>query len=369
MRGASMGRFCAKCGSESGAYIRGLCAECYWKEVDMEMPSDLTVTMCPECRSYLQGKRWVERDEIADNDSKAIAASETELLRRNKLPEGVTLEGASGEVLDRDGNGLPKAMMLNLRLKESATGSEHMTSVLVSIDYATCGACIRYARKEHEAVVQIRAEGRDLDAEDQHHVERAIEDICKRGADKRRGGIVEVKEKEGGYDMKFATLTTARIFAKRLHEDYGATVQESPKLVGVDRRTGGRVYKNTISIKMPKLRAGDIVSLRNNVYLLTGFDRGRAVIKDMRGREHRTLGLDEYATLEKLAEDEVRRVRLDGRTSTHVDFYDLKESNFIEVPPETVPPDMKIGEEGLLIRHSGKEAVYRISKVESRHKG
>ncbi|MEM4657493.1 MAG: NMD3-related protein [Candidatus Methanosuratincola sp.] len=363
-----MGRFCAKCGSESGAYIRGLCGECYWKEIDMEMPSDISVTMCPECRSYLQGKRWVERGEIADNDLKAVAAAETELLRQKKLPEGVILEGSSGEVLDRNGNGLPKAIMLNLKLKERATGTEHTTSVLVSIEYATCGACIRYARKEHEAVVQIRADGRELDADDQNHVELAISEVCKRGPEKR-GGIVEVKEKEGGYDMKFATLSTARVFAKRLHEDYGATVQESPKLVGVDRRTGGRVYKNTISIKMPKLKPGDLVSLRNNVYLLTGFDRGRAVIKDMRSREHRTLGLDEYATLEKLTEDEVKRVRLDGRTSTHVDFYDLKESNFIEVPPEIVPPEMRIGDEGLLIRHSGKEAVYRVPKGESPDRG
>ncbi|MEN3053465.1 MAG: NMD3-related protein [Candidatus Methanosuratincola petrocarbonis] len=359
-----MGRFCAKCGSESGAYIRGLCGDCYWKGVDMEMPSDISVTMCPECRSYLQGKRWVERDEIADNDFKAVTAAEIELLRQKKLPEGVTLEGTDGEILDRDGNGLPKTMVLSLKLKEKSTGSEHKTSVLVSIEYATCGTCIRFARKEHEAVVQIRADGRDLDAEDQDHVERAIDEISKRGSEKKRACIVEVKEKEGGYDMKFATLATARVFAKRLHEDYGATVQESPKLVGVDRRTGGRVYKNTISIKMPRLRAGDLVSLRNNVYLLTGFDRGRAVVKDMRSREHRTLGLDEFAALEKLAEDEVKRVRLDGRTSTHVDFYDLKESSFIEVPPETVPPEMRIGEEGLLIRHSGKEAVYRIPKGE-----
>ncbi len=360
-----MGRFCAKCGSESGAYIRGLCGECYWKEVDLEMPSDISVTMCPECRSYLQGKRWVERDEISDDDFKSVAAAETEFLRQKKLPEGVTLEGTSGEVLDRDDNGLPKAIMLNLELKERTTGTKHKTSVLVSIDYATCGACIKYARKEHEAVVQIRADGRELDAEDQHHVEQAINEICRRGGEKKRGGIVEAKEKEGGYDMKFATLATARVFARRLREDYGATIQESPKLVGVDRRTGGRVYKNTISIKMPRLRIGDLVSLRDNVYLLTGFDRGRAVIKDLRSREHRTLGLDEHTKLEKLTEDEIKRVRLDGRTSTHVDFYSLKESNFIEVPPEIVPPEMRIGEEGLLIRHSGKEAVYRISKRES----
>ncbi|MEJ5292024.1 MAG: NMD3-related protein [Candidatus Methanosuratincola sp.] len=363
-----MGRFCAKCGAESSFYIRGLCGNCYWKEVDMEMPSDLSVTMCPECRSYLQGKRWIERSGASDNDL-AVAAAEAGFLRQMKLPEGITLEGTSGEILDRDDNDLPRAMILNLKLKEKATRAEHTTSVLVSIDYETCGACTRYSRKEHEAVVQIRADGRELDGDDQKHVEQTINEICRRGAERKRAGIVEVKEKEGGYDMKFTTLATARVFAKRLREDYGASVQESPKLVGVDRRTGGRVYKNTISIKMPRLRAGDLVSLRDNVYLLTGFDRGRAVIKDMRSREHRTLSLDEYAALEKLTDDEVKRVRLDGRTSNHADFYDLKDANFIEVPPEIVPPEMKIGEEGLLIRHSGKEAVYMFTKGERRDRG
>ncbi len=330
--------------------------------MDMEIPSDISVTMCPECRSHLQGKKWVERDEIADNDCKAVAAAETELLRQKKLHGGVTLEWASGEVIERDASGRPKAIMLNLRLKEKSTGIEHKTAVLVSIEYSTCSTCKKYARKEHEAVVQIRANERPLDNEDQKHVERVINEICKRGPDRNRGGIVEIKEKEGGYDVKFASLSAARVFAKRLHEDYGAAVQESPKIVGIDRRSGGRVYKNTISIKLPRLRAGDLVSLRNNVYLLTGFDRGRAIVKDMRSGGRRTLGVDEYIALEKISEDHVRRVRLDGRTSSHADFYDLNKSSFIEIPPEMIPPEMKIGEEGLLIRHEGKENVYRIAK-------
>lgn len=357
-----MGRFCAKCGKEAEGYVRGLCSSCFWKGADAALPSDIAVTICPTCRSYLQGKRWVKREEIADDDSKIVSAAKTEFLRHTRLPEGVALEGASGEILERNEEGLPQTIVLNVNLKEKETGSQQKTSVLVSVTYESCSNCLKFARKEHEAVVQVRASDRIMDRTDQKNVEEALAEISKKAPNRRGSGIVEVKEKEGGLDMKFTSLATARIFAKKLRDDYGAAIQESPKLVGVDRRTGGRVYKNTISIKMPKLRAGQLVVLKGNIYLFSGFDRGRAIIEDLESKGRKTLGAEDYNELESISEDRVRRVRLDGRTSDHADLYDMDDMRFIEVPSGAVPPDMKVGEEGLLIKMPDKEKVFRVSR-------
>lgn len=358
-----MGRFCARCGSGSGEYIHGLCGSCYWKEIEMRLPSDLVVTMCPECRSHLQGKRWVRLGEIGDEDWKAIVAAESELERKKWIPEQVTIDTTSGDVLERDDKGLPKTVLLHITLKEKEKANRHNTSLLASIEYSDCNTCTRLARKEHEAVVQIRVAERAFDHEDQLGLEEAISSFSKKAFKRQRGEIVEIKEKEGGYDIKFATLTTARIFAKRLHEELGARVQESPKLVGVDRRTGGRVYKNTISAKIPKYRAGEFVSFRGNIYRIIGYDRGRMVVEDLDGGRHKALGENDSDEVEGLVENQIKRIRLDGRTGGHADLFDLEETRFIEVPSDVVPPEMKIGEEGLLVNIAGKEKVVRTRKT------
>ncbi|MDI9643610.1 MAG: NMD3-related protein [Candidatus Verstraetearchaeota archaeon] len=354
-----MGRFCAKCGCEADEYIHSLCSRCYWKEIEIKLPQDLTVTMCPECRSYLQGKMWVRQHDAGDEDWKAIVATESELERQTRLPEQVIIDRISGEVIDRNDRGHPKTVLLQVNLKEKEKSSRYKTSLLAFVEYTNCSVCMKYERGEHEAVVQVRASDRAFDHRDQQSLKEAVSSFSRRVSNQQRDVIVEIKEKEGGYDIKFSSLTSARIFAKKLHEDFGASIQESPKLVGVDRRTGGRLYKNTISVKIPKYRTGELVTLRGNIYRIIGFDRGRTVVEDFVGR-HKTIGPSDSDELMVLGEEQIRMVRLDGRAGSHADLFDLKEMRFIEVPSELVPSEMKLGEEGILVKVYGKEKLIRL---------
>jgi len=350
-----VGRFCAKCGAEREEYVRSLCKECFWKGALSTVPKEVKLTYCKDCRSRMQGKRWVKPRFNALEDEIAEAASEA-ISKLAALPEGIVISGHSVEVTGRDGEGLPRSIALRVRFTEAWTGSSAEAVVEVSISYSSCSMCGGAERGKYDAIVQVRGEGRALDDRDFKAVGGALESLESKSG---RQEVTEVKEKEGGIDVKFVTLFAARAFAKILSEGHGAETVESAKLIGVDKVTGGRAYRTTISARMPALREGTIFEFGGRAYRTIGFRRGRALAEDAEDAEMRRAFTKRELEAGAKVISEIRSVRLDALTQSCGIFYESDGKRFLEIPVDMIPKDMVKGEEGLLMVVDGKERVFR----------
>lgn len=363
-----MGRFCARCGAEEEHYIHGMCTKCFWDDPTWKMPEEIRIFYCKVCQSHMQGKRWFKkRAKLLREDMEETAM--TELLRQSELPESVTLSYVKAEVAKENEDGLPKLLSLKVGLQEGVCGTSKEVSAVAKVSYMECNLCDGATRGAYEATVQVRGEGRELDKEDHKAVEAAFKEVNRRTADRGRQEVTEIKEAVGGLDIKFVSLNSARIFSRWLSDFYGASVSESPKLIGVSKDTGGRAYRNTVSARLPAARAGSIVELDGRAYRITGFDRGYIIEEDLEeGKSGRVLRREmEMAKLIK--DEEIRQVRLDSKAPGCGTFYDLKENRFFEALSGAYPNAMQEGDSGFMIAVAGTDRIFQDRKGKEGKKG
>jgi len=357
-----VGRFCARCGAEDGCYIHGVCSKCFWEAADVEIPPEVRLFYCRVCHSHMQGKRWFRmrprplREDMED-------AAMTEVGRVVELPEGVAISYVRAEVVGEDDEGLPKLLSLKVGLKEAVCGTTKEVTSLARVAYMECVDCDGATRGAYEATVQVRGEGREVDAQDEGAIEAAFREVDRKTAGRGRQEVTEIKEAGGGYDIKFVSLNSARIFSRWLSEFFGATVCESPKLIGVSKDTGGRAYRNTISARLPAARAGALIEYEGKAFRISGFDRGMAVVEGLEdGRSRRILKRD-MGGIRIIRDDEIRPVRLDSRAPGCGTFYDVTGNRFFEALSDAFPRGMREGETGIMVAVGGAERIFADRKA------
>jgi len=356
-----VGRFCARCGAEEARYIHGLCSRCFWEDPEIKVPPEVRLFYCRVCRSHMQGKRWFRmKSKLLREDMEDAAM--TEVARLAELPEGVSISYVRADVLKEDEEGLPKRLSLKVGLEEAACGTTKEVESLAKVSYMECSACDGATRGAYEATVQVRGEGREVDAEDKKAIEAAFREVDRRTAGRGRQEVTEIKEAGGGYDIKFVSLNSARIFSRWLSEFFGAAVSESPKLIGVSKDTGGRAYRNTVSARLPAARAGTLIEYGGRAFRISGFDRGMAIVEGLDDGKSRHLLKREVEGIRIIRDDEVRPVRLDSRSPGCGAFYDARENRFFEALSDAFPKQMREGEAGIMISIGGGERIFADRK-------
>jgi len=355
MMGAGIvGRFCARCGAEEARYIHGLCSRCFWEDPEIKVPPEVRLFYCRVCRSHMQGKRWFRmKSKLLREDMEDAAM--TEVARLAELPEGVSISYVRAEVLKEDEEGLPKRLSLKVGLEEAACGTTKEVESLAKVSYMECSACDGATRGAYEATVQGRGEGREVAAEGRR---AAFREVDRRTAGRGRQEVTEIKEAGGGYDIKFVSLNSARIFSRWLSEFFGAAVSESPKLIGVSKDTGGRAYRNTVSARLPAARAGTLIEYGGRAFRISGFDRGMAIVEGLDDGKSRHLLKREVEGIRIIRDDEVRPVRLASRSPGCGAFYDARENRFFEALSDAFPKEMREGEAGIMISIGGDERIF-----------
>jgi nonsense-mediated mRNA decay protein 3 len=354
-----MRRFCPRCGSEKGEYVGGLCVSCYWERALEDFPKELRVTICRYCYRYLHGKRWVQRIDIKGED-RIIEGAVAEAERQLELPEGVEITGMAGVVSARSEDGKPSAVELTVSLRETESSQRKDMQVLVGIDHQLCHDCYCAATGKYDAIVQVRAEGRRLDAMDKGTVEGVLSGFSDRSEERGKAEISQVKENEGGIDIKFTDLNPAKMFVRELSSITGADVVDSARIVGIDKRTGGRTYRTTIAVKLPDLRVGDMLEINGRIFRVSSFHRGRAVIEPLSEEgPQRSASEAQLEEATRVKGEDVKRVRMESVTERFGTFLDLDGKKFFELPAVMVPRSMQPGEGGLLVSVAGREYLVK----------
>ena len=262
---------CPRCGEPSPL---GLCDRCrLGMAVLLQTPDAVEVTACPVCGSHLVRGRWQKADKpIEDLISDAVAGEirvhqdlldpEISISVNKKNPTQyrvtVTLSGEFGEI-----------------------PAEEERTVAATVRRPTCERCSRMAGRYYEATVQVRgsagAPAPEEVEECRNIAERATETSFERGD--RLSFIQETKVVKGGIDLVVGSTQQGRSIARAIHDRFGGSSRESYKLVGA--KDGKNIHRTSILVRLPRLKAGDLIRARGAFLEVRGFEGKRTACRSL----------------------------------------------------------------------------------------
>lgn len=375
-------RFCYRCGiseNEGGPLIDGLCQVCFRKENPvLLMEDEINTELCQNCGSYKVRGTWVDPRtyeleelifEVADTalvenllldervkDVRIV--SKDELKEIKEVPVGVAY--VSFEPIEWHIEYFPAIIIyeveIRARIHEMQRELHHeKKKVTVYVRQTVCPRCQKFLGGYFEAILQVRAEDRELTKEERDKisklVEEKVDEIMKRD---RMGFIQDTVEKEEGIDFYMGSTSAARKLAQAIRDRYGGSISEAYQLVGQDRMTSKEVYRTSVSVRLPKFKRGDIVSdKRGNVYKVEEVNGKGILLKNL--TTHRNEHKDwKSAKRDRLDTIEHERIEAMATSSTprEVQFMDMSSYEIFEL--EKPDFEIKEGEIYRLVRVKGK---------------
>ena len=259
--------FCPECGATDVEMIDGICKNCFLKKFQlMEIPENITVTICKHCNAKLEEGKW--KDEYIPEEEIIYRALERNItisdLAENEEIE-LEIDQMRGTIAECYVEAV--ATVLGEEVVETHTPD-------VKINYSVCPDCSKRNAGYYEAVIQLRADDRELKEE-----EIAIaEEIINRTLDKqfkkdKLAYIPQVAKLKEGNDYYIGSLKSAKKVVEHLKEEFGGTTKESPRLISEDKSTGKGLYRIWIALRLPKFVKNDFVKYHDNVYQVRGSKR------------------------------------------------------------------------------------------------
>lgn len=261
--------FCVECGSEERLYGH-LCRKCLLSKVLITPPEHVLVQICHGCGRVLDGSVW-----------------------KNTLPEDVAarqLEAGTRK------HGQVKAVRWSVPYLPPEKGEHRVTctavltieddeltqerEIFIRVRPGSCTSCSRQSGDYYEAIIQLRVEGlaaKDAEtelAEENATVMRMTEEYSEFDD---KAFITKQSLVKGGIDYYMGSLAMARAIASKIRSYTGASVNESPSLIG--QKDGVDMYRNSILVKLPTHREGDVVAYDKKIHVVEESDSKITVLK------------------------------------------------------------------------------------------
>ena len=263
-------RFCAICGKETDELIDNLCFECYRRLHPLvEVPKEVEVRVCRGCFSYYLGGRWIgpKSEDPLEAFREAVNANVRRSIRfKGKV---LSLEVSAGPLsaLPRKGAKLPVRLKIRGSANARMPSYEEERVVTISVRYLLCPSCMVVAGGKERAVLQLRAEDRELTSREMKRLKEIVEKVLHELYQTDKGAVVlDWEEREGRLDVYLASPHAARRLASYIQRKLAARRLETTKVVGFKR--GKPVVRLTVRLLLPPFRVGDIVEFKGNPLLV-----------------------------------------------------------------------------------------------------
>lgn len=262
----------------------GLCAECLPKKrPPVRLPATVEVTRCAHCgRMHLPGG-W--------GDASLPDALAARLAKEAKVPKGmqpphfeVSVEGSDGTFQARVAARVTLPEM-TVTQEERVEGRTRTT---------TCPRCSRQRGAYYEAILQLRAEGRDVRPQELQEARALVRERV--AAD---DGLFVSREEavHGGWDIYLSSSQAGKALAHELQARFGGRVAASPRLH--TRKGGKEVYRTTYLVRLPGTSEGDVVRLEGRPCLVLAAGR-QPKLWDLRSGEARVVDAQVLADAEPM---------------------------------------------------------------------
>ena len=287
-----MQTICPMCGLPT---VEGLCRQCTLDKTTLvSCPDQVEVVICSVCGSRQVKGKWQLPDSRCVEELAPQAAVDALCLHKElatpQIERNLRKVGATRYQVKININGSFKGQSIS-----------EQCEILVRIKLVACDRCSRIAGKYFQSTVQLRGNAvRSMTPGEIEECKKMARDMADSGY---HGGdqlsfIQEMKEVKGGLDIILGSTQLGRRMARAFVERFGGKLLETAKLVG--KKDSRNVYRSTLLVRFPRLKRGDIVSLRGSLFSVAGFDGKTTLIASLREGRRSSMSEENSETVEIL---------------------------------------------------------------------
>lgn len=340
--------FCPECGATDVEMIDGICKNCFLKKFQLlEIPENITVTVCKHCNAKLEEGKW--KDEYIPEEEIIYRALERNIsisdLAENEEIE-LEIDQMRGTIAECYVEAI--ATVLGEEVVETHTPN-------VKINYSVCPDCSKRNAGYYEAVIQLRADNRELEEEEIKQAEEIIHRTLEKQMKKDKlAYIPQVAKLKEGNDYYIGSLKTAKKVVEHIKEELGGITKESPRLISEDKSTGKGLYRIWISFRLPKFQKEDFVKYNDNIHQILDVDGNRILVKNLENEDQIALKWREYDSIEKIDHlDGIQKAIITAKSPNSTQILDPDDYSPIDLEMSKKLEKYNIGEEIDVIKIDG----------------
>ncbi|MHB8604971.1 MAG: 60S ribosomal export protein NMD3 [Thermoplasmatota archaeon] len=294
--------FCVECGLEKGdALVDGVCHECFRKKSQFaRLPEYVDLEVCVHCHARRRGEIWLDGG-LHERYEPLLEAAIREALVVDRRARSIV---SRMELVEEDPRNF--SALVHVAGVVSGVAFEQDLSTRARVKNQVCTRCSRIEGNYYEAILQVRAEDRELAADEVQRARRvASRFIEKVVADGDRDAFVLKDEmNKGGLDVYVGQIQAARGMSKVIATELGGRVTEHPKIAGV--RDGRELWRVTFLVKLPNYRVGDAVIMDDAPLVVLAVDAKKVKLRDPQSGYARTVERDDLEGASVLAGSDAR---------------------------------------------------------------
>jgi nonsense-mediated mRNA decay protein 3 len=279
---------CYLCGEP--AVLEGLCATCFAKENPLlVIPPVITLQCCKRCGAVKIPGGWKKIPATIASDPEEMLYHQIGIAiqREAKIrSEDVQLSIEEEKRLDRVFHVI---VIAEGKSDPSLEAHQEEYPVEVRQVFATCDTCGMASGGYHEAILQVRADSRELTEEEAGDISQLVTELTISEYESDAMAFVTQADRDRyGLDFKIGSEHLTRQVADELESRYLAERKETYKLVGQDK--GGKdKFRVTILIRLPRFSIGDFVRIDGNPCQVLAMSKGGLTCLDLITRERFTI--------------------------------------------------------------------------------
>jgi len=258
---------CIVCGEREAA-INGMCSKCFLESKRfVNPPKKVEISICPRCGAVKIGNKW-DYNLKRDDGINKILSLET------GLKDDRVSDTFSWKILENQ-NLLDVEYRINFKDEEKI----EISHVPLIIKIQTCPRCSKYSGDYFESILQLRS-GRKLEKQELKEIrDFVMETIKKEMLRNPELYILKEEARDGGFDLYLSSNSSTRTISKKISEQYGAAVKESPHLAGV--KDGEKFYRVTYSVRLPDYGVGDFIKSQNERLKILAIKKGQIKVMNI----------------------------------------------------------------------------------------
>ncbi len=341
--------FCPECGATDVEMVDGICKNCFLKKFQlMKIPENITVTVCSHCNAILDEGRW--KDEYLPEEEIIYRALERN-IEISDLAENEEIELEIDQMRGTIAECYVEAVadVLGEQVVETHTPN-------VKIKHSVCPDCSKRNAGYYEAVIQLRADNRELRKEEIEHAETIINRTLNKLFNKDKlAYIPQVAKLKEGNDYYIGSFKSAKKVVDHLKDELGAVIKESPRLISEDKSTGKGLYRIWISVRLAKFEVDDFVEYHDKIYRVNAIDGNRIQLNELENNEMLSLKWREYDSVEKISNTEnIQKAIITAKSPKTIQILDPEDFSPIDLEINEKLEKCNIGEEIDVIKINGK---------------
>ena len=337
--------FCVECGSTDKKMVGNICIDCFLKDFQMiELPERIEVQICSHCNSKLEEGKWSE--EFIPEEEIIYRALE----RNIKISDEVSNEIINLEIDQMKGT--IASCYVEVVGEVEGTQIEETQETEVKILKTVCPTCSKLQAGYYEAVIQFRADSRDIKKEEYEKADEVVErTLIKQSKKDKLAYCPQIAKLKEGYDYYIGSLKTGRKVAEALKDEFGGTIKESPRLISEDKSTGKGLYRIWISVRIPEFELGDIIRYENKLLQVNDIDKNRVTCTNIKDSKKHSIPLKHMEEIELVKkQEEIETTTIISKSPKTIQILDPVDYSAVDLEMKEELSDCEIGDEIRLIK-------------------